>query len=280
MNRDESWWNTDWSYRKTIHIDHTKVHGDLENIPTLIQIDNDSSLSTHAQPDFDDIVFTDNTGNQLAHEIESFNNTNGDLLCWVNITELSSTENTILYLYYGNSSATNQENPEGVWDTDYLAVHHLAETTGTHYDSTSNDYDGTASTGVDQDAEGMLDGADAFNNTNEHVTLPQVFTSESSFSIACWIYPESGARYAISQWSSNNGVFIQVSSAGTGVEWYIDGTSAGSTTISLGAWYHIVVTYDGSTARLYKNGGTPTTKSMGSPTWPFENTYIADRSNF
>jgi len=75
------WWNNDWQYRKGIIVDHSMVAADLTNFPMLINtIDND--LRDDAQNDGDDIVFTDETGNKLAHEIECYNGTTGEL--WPN----------------------------------------------------------------------------------------------------------------------------------------------------------------------------------------------------
>ena len=47
-------------------------------------------------------------------------------------------------MYYGNSTVGSQENPTGVWDSNYLLVHHLEEApTGTITDSTGNNEDGS-----------------------------------------------------------------------------------------------------------------------------------------
>jgi len=72
-----------------------------------------------------------------------------------------------------------------------------------------------------------------------------------------------------------------VSAPGTSIEWYINGTSAGSTTITLDTWNYIVGTYDETTttAQLYKNINTPVSKIHTIPTWPSEGTYIGDRSD-
>jgi len=45
-------------------------------------------LKNEAQPDGDDIVFTDASGNKLNHEIEKYNITTGELVAWVNVTSL------------------------------------------------------------------------------------------------------------------------------------------------------------------------------------------------
>ena len=120
------WWNVGWLYRKAITIDHTKVDADQTNFPVLIDI-TDLDLASHAQEDGDDIVFTDGAGVKLNHEIELYDNNTGHLVAWVS-ANLSSVTNTFLYMYYGNPGASNQENPTGVWDSNYVMVQHLAET--------------------------------------------------------------------------------------------------------------------------------------------------------
>ncbi|MBU1940136.1 MAG: DUF2341 domain-containing protein, partial [Candidatus Thermoplasmatota archaeon] len=137
------WWNTNWSYRKSITIDSTKVFGEspLLNFPVLIDI-TDDNLSSKAQSGGDDIIFTDYYGLKLHHEIEYYNNDTGHLIAWVNVTSLSNIINTTLYLYYGNPVCGSQENPGGVWNSNYVMVQHLNETSGMHYDSTSYDNDG------------------------------------------------------------------------------------------------------------------------------------------
>ena len=85
-----------WSHRKSITINHSKVVTSHINFPILIQINNDADLAASAQIDFDDILFTDDTVSwstgysyqRLAHEIESYDKTNGNLTAWVNVTSL------------------------------------------------------------------------------------------------------------------------------------------------------------------------------------------------
>jgi hypothetical protein len=162
------WWNTSWLYRKRITIDSTKVDADLTHFPVLIDII-DPDLASWAQDDGGDIVFIDGSGAKLNHEIESYDDGTGHLVAWVNVPTLSSTVNTDLYMYYGNSATSNQENAEGVWDSNFKMVHHLQETSGIHYDSTSNDNDGTPQGGVTQDATGKINGADDFDGSDDRV---------------------------------------------------------------------------------------------------------------
>ncbi|MCW5981703.1 MAG: DUF2341 domain-containing protein [Bryobacteraceae bacterium] len=62
---------------------------------------------------------------KFDHEIEHFSGATGKLAAWVRVPMLSSAANTTVYLYYGNSGATNQQNPSGVWEANYVGVWHL-----------------------------------------------------------------------------------------------------------------------------------------------------------
>jgi hypothetical protein len=100
----------------------------------------DVDLRDKAQSDGDDILFMDGPGvaNKLYHEIEYYDDSNGELVAWVNIPSLSSSEDNVLYMYYGNPSCSNKQSPERVWDSNFLTVLHMNDPAGNPYDSTSN----------------------------------------------------------------------------------------------------------------------------------------------
>jgi hypothetical protein len=161
------WAYNSYKYRKQITIDATKVSADLTDFPVLIDL-NDTDLhdSAKVQTDGDDIVFTTASGVKLDHEIELFdqtgNGTHAHLVAWVRIPSLSATEDTDLLMYYGNGAAESQENPEGVWSSDYLQVFHLDETSGNHSDIVSNSDTGIVHGSIIQDTLGMVGGSDDF----------------------------------------------------------------------------------------------------------------------
>ena len=139
-----SWYSSDWPYRKAITIDHDKVAGNLTDFPVLIHLPADTDLASKAQSDADDILFTASDGTtKLAHEIEKFDPSTGELIAWVKVPTLSSSTDTTIYLYYGNASASNQQDPENVWSNGYVMVQHMDETDINFYDSTSYDNNGT-----------------------------------------------------------------------------------------------------------------------------------------
>jgi hypothetical protein len=150
-------WLTGWTYRKQITIDHLQVSEDLSYFPVLISISGDTDIGSHALSSGNDIRITsyDET-TVLDYEIESFLIAGGSCttVIWAKIPYISSSSDTVLYIYYGNSGATDAQNASGVWDdggNDYFAgVWHLAESgTGTaadYKDSTANNNDSANTT--------------------------------------------------------------------------------------------------------------------------------------
>jgi hypothetical protein len=163
-----------WQARKSITIDGSKVTGSFASFPLLVSLASDSDLAASAQSGGNDILFTASDGiTKLDHEIENFTAATGSLTAWVRIPTLPAGTNTVIYLYYGNSSVGSQQNPTGVWDTNYEGVWHLKENTGVNVaDSTSNANTGTPRNSSVQTA-GLIDGSLNFDRTlYQHVTVP------------------------------------------------------------------------------------------------------------
>ncbi|MDX1798676.1 MAG: DUF2341 domain-containing protein, partial [Candidatus Lokiarchaeia archaeon] len=142
-----------FDHYKSITIDHTQVSGasGLINFPFLISIF-DTDLRFDVQSDGDDIAFSSNNV-WLDHEIEVFdqtyNGTHAKLVAWVRIPALSATIDTVIRMYYGNSTMSSRQNPEGVWDSNYYAVYHMNQdpSSSSVLDSTINNYDLTPGSG-------------------------------------------------------------------------------------------------------------------------------------
>jgi len=100
--------DTDFTYYKVITINHEEVSGSGNHIdfPVLISL-LDSDLHNDTQLNGNDIAFSNGT-DWLDHEIELFNRnyngTHAQLIVWVRIPLLSTSTNTSIYMYYGNST--------------------------------------------------------------------------------------------------------------------------------------------------------------------------------
>ena len=168
------WYDANWSNRQKITILPTLADADLTNFPYLVKItDPANPIFSIPQADGDDILFTAADGTtKLNHEIEKYNPATNELYIWVQVPTISGTVNTEIYMYYGNGSAANQQSVAATWDDDFVMVQHLQETSGTHFDSTSQNNDGTPLNGVVQTATGKIDGADAFDMVDDYVDVP------------------------------------------------------------------------------------------------------------
>ncbi len=177
-----SWWDLEWSYRKLITLNHTQVSSDQINFPILLNI-TDTELRNTAQSDGDDIAFTDDSSHKLNHQIERYVSITGALVAWVNVTNLSSSSDTQIYMYYGNSECSSQQNPHGVWDSNYLGVWHLNETSGTILDSSGNGKSGTL-TGATYAVDGKIGKSISFDGSGDYIDI--TIAIPSTVTISAW----------------------------------------------------------------------------------------------
>jgi hypothetical protein len=258
--------NISWMYRRPITISASEVMGDLVDFPVLIDITH-PDLKDKARADGYDILFTDSDGwTKLDHEIELYNGTIGNLIAWVKVPLLSSTSDTEIYMYYGNSEqSTPTENPAGVWDDDYVMVQHLRETSGTHYDSTQYGFDGTEyidSPGT-QNAIGKIDGADEFDGSDDYVKINNIGTlldNERNITFSLWVNTASDGTTWDNPFSFGNGQFrfesgdpttnIHVFNSGIDNDEIIEALGS----ITLDAWNFITFASNDSSWALYIDG--------------------------
>jgi hypothetical protein len=276
-----------WTYRKQITIHHTNIHEDITNFPVLISIvDND--LKEKAQPDGDDILFMDNTGfaTLLYYEIEQYDGTSGTLIAWVNIAHLSSSEDTVFYMYYGNSTSLSQQNPEKTWDANYVAVWHFGESAGsTVADSTSNTITGTANAGASI-SKGFIGNARNFDGSTGSVNLgtSPLLGGMPTYTVEAWVNPTSisGEKRIYDRGQSGNPnrvLFFQDSGKFRFQTNNADNLEKPGV-LSVGTWYYLVGTFIGSGGEiaLYADGIkiATTTSTQAGPTPGNIHAYIGD----
>lgn len=256
----DAWWNAEWNYRKLITINATKISGTLVNFPVLLQL-TDSDLAAHAQSTGNDIVFifySDNT-TKFNHEIEYYSS--GILHAWVNVTRLSNTSETKIWMYYGNPTCPPQENIAGTWDSTYVMVQHLNETGTILSDSTSYHNDGL-STGTNHTDSGKIDGCRQYNS-NDKIVINNITHSPDALTLEAWVYRDNTSFIYI----ACKGIFSQTSTdwilylrnnqaANQGIDFSINNHSSfirkGDTPV--GCWFYLTATYKNGSAGLYYNG--------------------------
>jgi hypothetical protein len=168
-----------WKMYTILTIDYTKVNASATDFPVYI---NDVSLpigvfgsdQKSANSNGGDIRFTSDLSGvtELAREIAYFNKsgaTGSKCAIYVKIPNLSSTVNTIIYMWYANSSANDYSttDPYGrnaTWSNNFRLVTHL-------YGSTINDSSGTvASTATVNGTVNFADASYGCRMTNSTLT--------------------------------------------------------------------------------------------------------------
>jgi hypothetical protein len=200
----ENWYTLGWNYRKRIIVNHAQVQANLTAFPVLINLTSDSNLASHAQSNSNDILFTSSDGmTKLSHEIEEYTSTTGALVAWVKVSNLSSSVDTDLYMYYGNSTCDSQQDAISVWDSNFKGVWHLKEdpssTAPQMKDSTFNGNNGTSSgsmTTSDQ-VTGKIDGSLDFDGSNDEITCGNTASLQITTEITIEAWAETSSTGAV-----------------------------------------------------------------------------------
>jgi len=261
------WFDTAWSYRKRITIDHDKVDNNLENFPVAVILDNTNFDFSKARPDGYDIRFTASDGTTLLkYERERHDNDNQKAEYWVKIPSVSSSANTEFYMYYGKSNAVDGVDPTNVWDSNYVAVYHMKESSGTVHDSTSNGDNSTSRDGCDLLAAKIGEGFDFVPTDYFDVPDSSSLDLTGGITIEAWAAPDSITAYKVFLFKGN-AAFSQVNyygefrtSRGFIFEYVGSGGSnayESGTEPTLGSWNYTGFVYTFGTAgsaKTYQNG--------------------------
>ncbi|HUK38822.1 MAG TPA: DUF2341 domain-containing protein, partial [Methanomicrobiales archaeon] len=268
--------NCSWRYRKKITIAHGQVTADQSSFPVLVTLTSDPDLTAHARTDGNDIVFTGSDGvTKLNHEIENY--TAGSLVAWVNVPALSSSTDTVLYLYYGNTTSPPQQNRNAVWDANFKAVWHLGEvgTTGAnaYNDSTSTANNGQGGGGtagaVPAQVAGKIGYAQSFDGANDYIATSTNFaTKPDVFTLSVWFktsmatsgkligFEDQRTGTASASFDrhlyvgTNNRLVSGVWNLTPGAAYFVKSPAA----VNDGAWHYAVMTMATDTQSLYLDG--------------------------
>ncbi len=287
-----AWWNTSWSHRRKLTLNNTAPGATAQTgFPVLIVLDNlnvriDYSKTQNAGQDLRFVDADDTT--PLAHEIEKWDES-GNSSVWVRVPLVDASNNDFIWVYYGNPTIGDGQNPTGVWDADFKLVHHLKETSGVHVDSTSNPNDSiVVDVAAQGSAAGQINGADSFSTagcvpsaaTCDNIDIADNATLDvgaaESMTVEAWIRtPTAGAfqHIAVKEaplgvgtgfdflvWDSNQARFAVTNSGLVPTNVTVMGGS-----VADNAWHYVVGrwTRSSSTASVFVDGVLAGTASNG-----------------
>jgi hypothetical protein len=275
-------WYSSWGYRQRLVVSHARVSGNgaLTNFPALVTESNvQPGLWTNAKSDGSDVLFTAADGvTKIPHELEKYDTSTTQLCAWVKLPVLAGATNTAFYVYYGKANAADQQNAGDTW-SDYRAVWHMKETSGTRYDSTANDADVAANGGVTYSASGMIDGATAFDGSSGYLNSAKKVMNGNG-TISTWVKMPASLtiNHVIFDTTWDTGVLIREwngSANPNQLDLFVGGANLPDLTYFTGAqssWVYITVTMADGTAALYKNGQY---RLSGSYTGPLSHTGVS-----
>jgi Concanavalin A-like lectin/glucanases superfamily/Domain of unknown function (DUF2341) len=229
---------------------------------------------------------------KLNWETEKWNGATGNVAYWIKLATVSHSSPTTFYICYGDATiTTDQSNPTGVWDSNFLLVSHLADNaantnvknsasttdTGTANQNTNNTYT----------ARGQIDGAFNLNGSSDFAGFPQnnQFQLDAhAFTIETWVHDDTdGITLAgafnrmVSIYDGTNNIQLGLAGDqfGSGIRsYYVSNGTVNTCDIvkaytappSTGVLHHVVVTFDGvSTYTMYLDGSPSVGAGGGAP---------------
>ncbi|MBD3203259.1 DUF2341 domain-containing protein [Candidatus Woesearchaeota archaeon] len=266
------WWNNDWICRKNLTFDNSGQTEQLAAFPVLVKLTPSNFDYSDVQTDGDDIRFVDSDNTlSLNFEVEDWNY-NSDSYIWVNVPNIpASSSSDYIYMYFCNPSAANGENPESVWNNNYVFVQHLEESSGTIFDSTSFNNDGSVN-GAVYSSSGYLDGNYEFDGDTDYISVndDNSLDLSNTFTLEAWIYPTawggSGQYGRIIHKADSGGYRFYTRSSSSSVALFDGSSRCDSGSIQLDQWTYVAATFDESAypeADLFLDGSSSTGTCSG-----------------
>jgi hypothetical protein len=274
LSLQNSWYDSDWGYRKKIDIDNTDANigitsEALTDFPLLVTLDSSSIDYTKTNDDGSDLRFVDSDGlTLLSHHIETWDEDSVSFV-WVKVPLIDINSNLDhIYLYYGNEAAVDSQNPADVWSNNFVAVWLLNDPFDTTnvLDSASNptSENGTLFTGLNNSnkIQSGIGGALSFTSAStDHIVVGQPSSLDfvpnvDEFTIDAWIKSPINGNGAIIGKTTNVNAAHQY-------HFYVSGNTlqarVGGTARNTGAivaddnWHHVVLrNYATPTLRFYQ----------------------------
>lgn len=276
-----SWWNSSWLNRRKITFDNSQSSENLANFPVRVSLTSSTIDYSKTQNAGQDIRFIDSNGSTvLKHEIETWNES-GTSEVWVKVSQIDSGSTTDhIWMYYNNVSASDGQDANNVWDTNYKIVQHLEETSAcavSFTDSTSNGNNGTCNGGGPAAfASGKVNGTRDFDGTDDFIDMADSASQDTTNgTYETWINLDvtGGFQFVLEKGQEDDDNYsIYINSSSNPVFFYRDTTASNrditdtSTTLTAGTWYHIAVVLDdtNNTLGMYVNGALTTSRTENS----------------
>ena len=234
----------DYAKKLTMTVNPASVgysSADVANVPVAVRLS--ESIAGFQYSDFleengGDLLFTDEGGNVLPHEIEKWN-TSGESIVWVRVPKFGAGRR--IYAYYGGEAVA--QNAAAVW-SGYTGVWHMSEGSGTVADATGNGYD-AAPGGTDAIQNIATNGVLGNGRVNCHSGIAYL-QAQGTANL------DLGDTFTVSGWFNQKNSDSDLLVRGRGDSG--DGTLVVQNIGIKDNWAHVLVAYNGWSATVYVNG--------------------------
>jgi len=255
-SRADAWWEAKWQGRIKVGLNTAATGADikepLSELPVLVRLHSGNFDFNAAKPDGSDIRFVSADDKvPLKHHVEKFDPKQGIALLWVRVPQVAggSGQNAV-WMYFGNSSVPDAQDPGGTYDTPQALVFHFAGKDGSPRDTTAYgnhaaEFRGKAGVpsvvgdGVAFDGKGVLT-----------VKATPSLSFAKGFSVSAWVRIDAPQKDAwlLSREEGGNGVVVgirgmkpyaRVAAGGKAVE-----TKPAGEILPKG-WHHLAVAAEG-----------------------------------
>jgi len=270
-------WLTNFQYRKKITFNNSAISENFTNftVPIIFNSSN-ADFWGHAQTNGNDTRFvsSDNT-TELYYELEQFNHTSDKMIAWVKVPLIHASSATDwIWVYYGNGTVGFDSycNSSSVWDSSYMAVWHLKETSGGSgavKDSTSSANNGTDAGSPTFGQTGQIGNAISFSGSSQEIQTPNSASLQiaGNITVEAWTKSAVSSQYAgiagkmkygsgtyagydIQKFNTDNKFRFQTANGGSSSET----TAASNSAYTDTNWHYVVGVRRGTTNYLYVDG--------------------------
>ncbi|MEO7214776.1 DUF2341 domain-containing protein [Mucilaginibacter sp.] len=236
-----------------------------------------------------DFAFTDPSApsTELPYQVESYDQTTGTLLVWVQVPTLYSAVNNTLDFYYGNATSPSTHTTawyQNTWktvnstSTDYKGVWHFNETPSTSSaaltDASGSGNALTATGTVTQSTSSLIsNGLLLSNSTVSKASVSNlVAINNTPITMSAWVYyttyPSGTANVMVLQGNSGYTQMVFRNTAGSPVGINSSGNGiivVSASTPAINNWHYFVYTFNGSNSSSLYIDGALTSSSTTSP---------------
>ncbi|MDX9929406.1 MAG: DUF2341 domain-containing protein, partial [Bacteroidales bacterium] len=265
------------NYSREITINAASGGTGLTDFPVLISITDDDLKHSysfgHIESIFGyDVIFTDENGNKLDHQLERYNPSTGEYIAWVRIPILSASSTTIIKMLYGDQGIISDPSVKSTWACGYQGVWHMGDDpsgTAPQLNDGAGSANGTSYGGMGSGnlVAGIAGNALYFDGSNDYFDVGTGILPNSVFTQSAWLKtgnqvdnnyhgffgfdPGSTGLRAPSVWVYQNNRIHAGFGDGTWNSWITPGAVINPDNTT---WNHVVVTFDGTDYILYVNG--------------------------